>query len=161
MKSTIANATRTTRRFAASIAITVALATGGAWAADINWRTDRTGGTEASPLDLYESTNWNPSGTPTSSDNLTISLASGSPTVLTNTLANADTTTLANKLYLNSGDFTFLGGLRISHDMSVPISGSGSISIAKKGNWMLDRAAYFGSLSGSYCAFTNVSGNIV
>lgn len=154
---------RATRRLAASIAIATALATSATlptWAADINWRTDRTGGTEAAPLDLYESTNWNPSGTPTSSDDLTISLASGSPTVLTNTLANADTTTLANKLYLDSGDFTFLGGLRISSDMDVPHSGSGSISIAKKGNWDLGRGVYFGSTQGSFCAFTNVSGKI-
>ena len=44
--------------------------------------------------------------------------------------------------------------------MDVPHSGSGSISIAKKGNWDLGRGVYFGSTQGSFCAFTNVSGKI-
>ena len=150
---------RATRRIAASIAIATTLAAGGAWAANnINW-TGGTGGTEVSPLDIYNKDNWSSAALPTTSDVLVFSV--GAPTVLTNSMANADTTAISGGVFIQSGDYTFLGGLYSTGDISVPQLGSGSITIVKKGNWKLGRAAYFGSQTGSYCAFTNVSGNIV
>ena len=139
------------------LAATFALATSCAWAANINW-TGGTGGTEAAPLDIYYGNNWDSSALPTTSDVLVFSV--GAPTVLTNSMDNADTTAISGGVFIQSGDYTFLGGLYSTGDINVPQTGSGSITIVKKGNWKLGRAAYFGSQSGSYCAFTNVFGKI-
>ena len=72
MKASLLYNTRTngsTRRLAASLAIATALATSGIWAADIEW-IGGSGGSEAAPINIYDSTKWNPNNTP--SDSYTI-----------------------------------------------------------------------------------------
>ena len=79
---------RTAHRLAAVLAIAFAFATTGAWAAtNVDWG-GGSGGTEASPLDVYDLSNW--SGVSALSDAYDLTFDVGNvPTVLTNSCAAA------------------------------------------------------------------------
>ena len=151
---------QTAHRLAAVLAIITALVTTGAWAAtDVNWG-GGSGGTEASPLDVYDLSNW--SGVSALSDAYNLTFDVGNvPTVFTNSCAAAATTKIASNFNLNYGRWTLLGDYKFS---SLDAKNSGTVpkvtTIVKKGDWELTYAAYLGR-SGATTIVTNVSGNIV
>ena len=151
---------QTSHRLAAAFAIACAFATTGALAAtNVDWG-GGSGGTEASPLDVYDLSNW--SGVSALSDAYDLTFdACNVPTVLTNSCATAATTKIANGFKLKYGTWTLLGDYKFS---SIDANNSGTepkvATIVKKGDWELTYAAYLGR-SGATTIVTNVSGNIV
>ena len=121
----------------------------GAWATDRTWN-GGTGGTEDAPLDIYVAGNWNPNGLPTTSDKL--NFVTTAPTVVTNNLANGETTQISSDWMLKSGEWTFLGPARFP-TLENP-GNSGNIDVVKKGDWTLTYAMYLGR-SGNTMTFTN------
>ena len=145
---------RTTRRLAASIAIITALATGGAWADNATWK-GGSGGTEESPIDIYDATKWNPEGLPTTYGNITFEV--DSPTVLTNSCP-VGTKICTNYMQPNSGDFTFLGPITF-HRFVGGAAASKKVTVVKKGDWDFN-GFWVGNANYVYMAFTNVSGKV-
>ena len=156
---TLTTTKRTTRRLAASIAILTALATSGAWAREsVNWQ-GGSGGTEESPLDIYDTSKYSSSVTELGDNyNLTFDTQQ-TPTVLTNSAPTG--TKIANLFSLKYGTWTMLGDYKFS---TIDTTASGTdpkqTTIIKKGDWETTYATYLGR-SGMTAILTNVCGNIV
>ncbi len=138
------------------VASAIALAAGGARAINKTW-IGGTGGSEAAPLDIYDGGNWNPSGTPTTSDKLYFTNAVDAMTVLTNGYPDAATSSVSGDWHFKTGSYTFLGPCRFP-TLENPAN-SGSTVIVKKGDWTITYAAYL-CRGGNTFAFTNVSGKV-
>jgi hypothetical protein len=107
-----------------------ALATGSAWAAtDTTWNGE-TGGTEAAPINYYDSTKWSSGKLPSADYNLKFSV--NAPLVITNTASAS--TYVADHICFNKGQYTVLGPAKFNgfHEGA---SESGTVSITKKGDW--------------------------
>ena len=150
---------RTTRRIAASIAIITALATSGAWAAtNVDWQ-GGSGGTEQSPLDIYDPSKYSGGITALSDAYNLMFDASQTPTVLTNSAPAG--TKIATSFCPKYGTWTMLGDYKFSNIDSVAGGTTPKkTTIIKKGDWELTYAAYLGR-GGVTTVITNVSGNLV
>ena len=136
-----------------SLAIATALATSGAWAANVYW-SGETGGTEAEPLDLYNAANWSNNALPSSGNKYYLTV--DSPTVLTNSAPI--NTQIANWFSPYSGDFTFLGPMTVGVFCWDP--SSANATIVKKGDWTVKWDFDIAHAANSYVAITNESGNM-
>ena len=156
MKTTIK---QVTRRIAASLAIATALATGSAWAADIKW-IGGSGGSEADPINIYDSTKWNPNNTPSESYTIWFENVT-EPTVLTNCADNAATTPISANAAINGGPYTFLGDYKWNGVLYIKLSYAGATSVTKKGDWTVGSDLYLGhSGAAAPVSFTNTYGNL-
>ena len=146
---------RTARRLAASLAIITALATAqSAWAAtDTTWN-GGSGGTEAAPINFYDSTKWSSEQLPSDAYNLKFSV--DAPLVITNTASAS--TYVADHICFNKGQYTVLGPAKFNgfHEGA---SESGTVSITKKGDWTTHWYFYPCYTSGSTVVVTNKTGN--
>ena len=120
-------------------------------ATDTSWN-GGTGGTEASPKQLYNKDNWKSGKVPSTSYNLVFGVDS---LVATNNHTSAK---IANDIKVNGGNYMFLGPLEFSTLWTVN-SGS-SDTIVKKGNWKLTYGYRQAIAANSYSAITNASGNM-
>jgi len=131
-----------------------ALATGSAWAAtDTTWN-GGTGGTEAAPINYYDSTKWSSGKLPSDAYNLKFSV--DAPLVITNTASAS--TYVADHICFNKGQYTVLGPAKFNgfHEGA---SESGTVSITKKGDWTTHWYFYPCNTSGSEVVVTNKTGN--
>ncbi|MBO4287483.1 MAG: hypothetical protein J5985_04885 [Kiritimatiellae bacterium] len=134
----------------------VATAPAPSWAAA---RTDwigGSGGTEAAPLDIYNKKNWSTGALPSKSYNLYFDVAS--LTYLTNSMANATSTMVADNIRPNSGDFVFLGPLYFYTFCNG--TANATVSVVKKGDWKVDYYFRGAEAEGCKVAFTNEWGNV-
>ena len=137
------------------LAVVLALAVAqSAWAAtDTTWN-GGSGGTEASPINFYDSTKWSSGKTPSNSYNLKFSV--DAPTVLTNTASAS--TYVADHICFNKGQYTVLGPAKFN-GFQEGASESGTVSITKKGDWTTHWYFYPCYTSGSTVVVTNKTGN--
>ena len=136
------------------VAAVFALATSGAWAANATWK-GGSGGTEETPIDIYDATKWNPEGLPTTYGNITFEV--DAPTVLTNTCP-VGTKICTGFMQPNSGDFTFLGPITF-HRFVGGTAASKKVTVVKKGDWDFN-GFWVGNANYVDIAFTNVSGKL-
>ena len=141
------------------LGVVLALATSSAWArVSVDWR-GGSGGTEESPLDIYNTSEYSSSVTEFG-DNYNLTFDAGqTPTVLTNSAPTG--TKIANLFNLKYGTWTMLGDYKFS---SIDTLASGTnpkqTTIIKKGDWEMTYATYLGR-SDMTAILTNVCGNIV
>ena len=136
-----------------------ALAAIDAWADDIKW-IGGSGGSEAEPIDIYDSAKWNPNYLPSSSQVLWFENVT-EPTVLTNCVENPAATAISGNAAINGGPFTFLGDYKWNGILYIKLNYNGAMSITKKGDWTVGNEMYLGNSGNAEpVSFTNETGNL-
>ena len=149
-----------TRRLAASIAMVLVLTTSGALVAatNVDWQ-GGSGGTEESPLDVYDPSEYSGGITALSDAYNLMFDANQTPTFLTNSAPAG--TKIANSFCPKYGTWTMLGDYKFSNiDSTAGGTTPKTTTIIKKGDWELTYAAYLGR-GGVTTVITNVYGNMV
>ena len=118
--------------------------------ADANWRSEKVGGSEESPYDIWDETNWDGSIGPANKLYLSVS---GKTYIKSESDAQ-----IANWFMPYAGDFTFIGPINVS--VFGWTSPSGTATIIKKGDWTVGYEFDIAHEDNSYVAITNVSGNV-
>ncbi len=145
---------RKSNAWIAALGAAVAIcATGARAATDTTWN-GGSGGTEAAPINFYDSTKWSSGKLPSDAYNLKFSV--DAPLVITNTASAS--TYVADHICFNKGQYTVLGPAKFNgfHEGA---SESGTVSITKKGDWTTHWYFYPCNTSGSEVVVTNKTGN--
>ena len=124
-------------------------------ATDRIWTGGQTGvdNTEASPYDIWNTSNWDGSGSVGSGNALNFSVSG--KTYIKSTKSDQ----VADDFIVKSGDFVFIGPLYFRCYKG--IEANASSSVLKKGDWKIkDYGLRFGGGAGTKVAFTNESGDV-
>jgi hypothetical protein len=150
---TIQGGGRKTFSFLLAATIALCAAASARAATDTTWN-GGTGGTEAAPINFYDSTKWSSGNLPSDAYNLKFSV--NAPLVITNTASAS--TYVADHICFNKGQYTVLGPAKFNgfHEGA---SESGTVSITKKGDWTTHWYFYPCYTSGSTVVVTNKTGN--
>ena len=113
-------------------------------------------GTEAEPINLYDATKWESRELP--SDNYNINFIAEGRTYVTNGTPNS-TMKIARSLGFLCGDFVVFGPMK-SASYGAALPETGSVSVDKRGDWVVEASVYAASGDGVHLAFTNRTGNL-
>ena len=113
-------------------------------------------GTEAEPINLYDATKWESGELP--SDNYNINFTAEGRTYVTNGIPDP-TKRIATSLRFVRGDFVVFGPMK-SKSYGVGFSETGSVSVDKRGDWVVAASFYAATGAGVHLAFTNRTGNL-
>ncbi|MBO7206389.1 MAG: hypothetical protein J6W10_02115, partial [Kiritimatiellae bacterium] len=129
----------------------IALAAAQTAQADTNWLSEKDGGSEESPYNIWETANWD--GSIGSGNHLNLSVSEKTY------FKSESDVRIGNDFRPNSGDFVFLGPLTfmcLKNNIA-----DASVSVLKKGDWKIqDYQMYIGYAAGSTMSFTNETGNV-
>ena len=113
-------------------------------------------GTEAEPINLYDATKWESGELP--SDNYNINFTAEGRTYVTNGTPDS-TKKIARSLRFVRGDFVVFGPMR-SASYGAAFPETGSVSVDKRGDWVVESSVYAATGAGVHLAFTNRTGNL-
>ena len=119
--------------------------------ADTNWLSEKDGGSEESPYNIWDTANWD--GSIGSGNHLNLSVSKKTY------FESESNVRIGNDFRPNSGDFVFLGPLTfmcLKNNIA-----DASVTVLKKGDWKIqDYQMYVGYAARSTMAFTNATGNV-
>ena len=125
-------------------------------ATDTNWIDDPDNrGTEASPVNLYNTNKWESGVLPSSSWNLNFTAAGR--TYITNTASAS--TQIATSLRFSGGDFVTFGPMKCA-SFGFNFSETAPVSVDKRGNWSFGNDFRMATAADSHFAFTNRTGKL-